>query len=215
MLLEQPTRRIGWGFAGGVVLASTAGCVAVPFALPPSQVTIGTGYRTVDRRGRQESDAPLQVRGAMHPFGFDPMLLGRNYDFGLGYMVDTGKAGQQHGGYFEVSGVIANQPVDGPNWLRLSGRAQLRVLFDSDSPRAGRGGALQITGEYAGFTSAPFTGFDRRGGVVGYGYGETAFGLYVETAYGQSPTFDTFSVSGGVLLRIPALVGLAYGLLVK
>lgn len=153
-------------------------------------------------------DVPLQVRAAVHPLGFVANFLDRPADFGVGYLLDYGEPALVQGAYLEGGAVIVKGPF--ANRLgRLTGRVQARMLFKGRE--VGQGGAVQLTAEWTGFDEGRFELTDRSGGYYGYHYGERALGFFIEAAFMRIGALDGWSASGGLIVRIPAVVGIIWG----
>jgi hypothetical protein len=187
-----------------------SGCVAVPFATPPLQATLGTGVRSTSHTDSpSDFDVPLQVRAAVHPFGFVPEWLQRDADVGFGYLYEGGSGGRTQGLYLEASGVLLSGPLSNTVG-RLSARLQGQFLFEDQHGPFGEGVALQLTGELSDFTEGPFDSQGEDGGSFGYVYGERGAGLYLEGGWFQLGDRSGWTATTGILVRIPASVGFAW-----
>jgi len=202
-----PVREL-WRWLATVAPLLLAGCVGIPFAGPPVQLAVGTGARSLREGASGSLDVPLQLRAAAHPLGFSPNLVERSADFGLGYLLDYGPPALVQGAYLEGSAVMLKGPL-GNRWGRLSARVQARLLFRGRE--VGQGAAVVLTGEWTGFDEGNFDSTDARGGAFGYAYGEKAVGFFIEAAFLHIGALDGWSASGGLIVRIPAVVGFAWG----
>lgn len=190
------------------LLLSTTACVGAPYLSPPLQVNVGGGGRaSSDKNG---GDIPLSVRVAATPMGFGEGWLGRRFDFGGGYIWESGKERVIEGGFFEGGFAPAVGQLGNRSWGRLLARGQFRVLKQQGDPRFGVGGALSITGELVTYTEGPIAAVGKDGGLVGWAFGETGIGLFAEGAYARFPTFDTFAIIAGLQVRLPASAGFVW-----
>ncbi len=188
-----------------LVVLSTSGCVGLPYISPPLQVGVGTGGRSSS--AKEGGDVPLSMRIGAYPMGFGEGWLGRSFDFGGGYIIESGKSRVIEGGYFEGGYAFVRGPLGSRAWGRMLARAQLRVLKPTDDPRFGVGGALQINAELVTYAEGPIAAVGKNGGLIGWAFGETGIGLYAEGAYARFPSFDTFAVTVGLQVRLPASAG--------
>jgi hypothetical protein len=168
-------------------------------------VNVGSGGRAAsDKEG---GDIPISVRVAATPMGFGSGWLGRNFDFGGGYIWESGKSRVIEGGFFEGGYAPFRGQIGGNSWGRLLARGQFRVLKQDGLPHFGVGGAISISGELLTYAEGPIAAIGKDGGLVGYAFGETGIGLFAEGAYARFPTFDTFSIIAGLQVRLPASAG--------
>jgi hypothetical protein len=190
---------------------AAAGCVGVPFASPPAQLSVGTGARlepeSADAPARV--DVPLQFRVGVHPLAFTSELAARRADFGFGYQLLNGGDGRVHGLYFEASGVMLAGPV-GAGWGKLSARLHGQLLTRDSFGSFGEGGALQLTAELADRADGPFDSHDAEGGTVGYAFGEQAIGCYLEGGWYVLGGRQAWTATTGLLVRLPASAGLVW-----
>lgn len=192
----------------GALAFASSGCVALPFAVPPTQLEVGTGYRD-SGRGR---DAPLELRAGLAPLGLDPSNMERKIDIVAGGLYETGKARTIEGAYLEAGGLLASSRISEATLdvARLSARMQLRMLTANDAHELGRGAALRLVGEVVGFADGPFGTFDKDGGAVGYGYGEGGIGFYTEGAYAEVAGTSIWQASAGLVVRLPLAAGIVF-----
>lgn len=191
--------------ASAILAVSTTACVGVPFALPPTQLTVATGME--GSRGHVE--VPLQVRAAVHPMQFAPEWTTRDFDLGVGYMLDKTRSFTLHGGYAEGGAVLWRR--GGPRGFhRLSARAQVRVLKDVDQALVGRGAAALLVLEAGRFADGPFGEIDGKGGVMGYTFGESSVGVATELSYASVDRLNTWALTLGFVVRVPAVGGFAW-----
>ncbi len=194
---------------GALLLAS--GCVAIPLATPPVQLGIGGQIRAsepLDRPSRAAWSGGASVRAAIHPLGFAPTLLDRRIDFGAGYLLDLGPAPLQ-GAFLEFAAAPL-RVADRDHLFRFSARAQYRLLFDQ-AQAMGQGAALQLAAEYASFIDGPFNVNSPDGGAFGQAFGESSVGMFLELSAFEIARERGASLTGGILIRMPALFGFAWG----
>jgi len=188
-----------------VLFATTTGCVGMPYLSPPMQVSVGTGGRSSSAKAG--GDVPISVRVGATPMGFGEGWLGRNFDFGGGYLWEYGRSRTIEGGYVEGGYAFLRGQLGPRSWGRVLARGQLRVLKPEDSSRLGVGGAITLSGELVTYVEGPIGGVTKDGGFIGWAFGEAGLGLYAEGAYARFPDFDTFMVSIGLQVRLPASAG--------
>jgi hypothetical protein len=192
--------------AAAALALSSAGCVAAPFALPPTQVEIGTGYRE-SGRGK---DMPLDVRAGISPLGFSPDMMTRSVDLSAGYIYQYGRTRTIEGGWLNGGGRIAASRIGEQTVGRLSAHGQIRLLTANDSTVLGRGAAFRVMGEIVSFADGPFEANGHDGGVFGYGYGEGGAGLYSEGAYADIGGTPIWTAEIGLVFRLPILGGIVW-----
>ncbi len=189
-----------------VLALGCAGCIAMPYGVPPTRVDLATGVRDTSTQG---IDVPGAVHVGFFPLAFDPGFLGRRVDLGLGYLFEGGDVREIHGAYLE--GTLAfYRRYTKRGIIRIDGGAQLRLLYDPQSPDLGRGMALRVALEYAQFASGSYGGLDHDGGAFGVAFGEAGIGGFVEGGYGQFAVDNVFQLMLGVQIRLPATVGIAF-----
>ncbi len=211
-------------------LAAT-GCIGIPFAIPPTRLEVGTGFREVEGHvGRPLAakvvpqpgaavevatsaarvDHPLVVAVGVHPLGFGRELLGRRADVGVGYVYQGGSLATIHGAYLEGQGVLVRGWLTPESVGRFGVRTQLRLLGEETTPLLGRGGSVGVFAEVAEFTSGTFGRVDAKGGVFGGHVGEAAIGIALDAAYAQIDRAEVRTLTGGLTLRLPILGGFAF-----
>ena len=184
-------------------------CVAMPVAVPPLQLQVGMGMRSLATKSFDEGDLPAQVRAGVHPLALFPRFIQRRADFGLGYLLDYGANATVNGAYLEASVNALNHELAG-GLGRLSLRAQARLVHADPEHAWGQAGAIQLGWDYVTFADADFDTTTDDGGVFGHTYGEAGFGLYLEGAYLRAGTLHGWTATAGLCLRIPAAYGIAY-----
>jgi len=193
----------------GALAWGSGGCA---IALPPSRVELGGGIRGFTGTARRGPVRPvLGLRASLHPLQLDPALLRRQVDFGVGYLIDAYDFKEQgttvHGPFVELGGSLPLSS-DGPNTVVLSARQQGRMLFDELSPLPGAGFALQLSAEMVSFTTrGPWRTNTTHEISAGLSYGEVSMGFYVEGATGVLGADRVQTITGGVTMRLPALLG--------
>jgi hypothetical protein len=154
--------------------------------------------------GNAKVEGPFQLRAAAHPLQVVESLTHRPADFGLGYLLDYGQGGPRrvvHGAYGEGSWIFFDDNLTSFVFGRLSARGQGRLLVDGNGTIGG-GGALQLTGEFAGWIRAQCSG---GGNGAGCFFGEGAVGMYLEAAYGNLYAHPIWSGGVGFIFRTPAM----------
>ena len=203
--LSRAAANLGLAAIAASAIACATGCVGAPFALPPTQITVATGME--GSRGRVE--VPLQVRAGVHPMQFSPAWTSRDFDLGVGYMLDATRSFTLHGGYAEGGAVLWKRGGH-RGFQRLSARAQVRVLKDVDQPLVGRGAAGLLVLETGTFADGPFGGVDGKGGVVGYAFGESSVGVASELSYANVDRLNAWALTLGLVVRMPTVGGFAW-----
>jgi hypothetical protein len=182
--------------------AGSVGCLAPP----GMQVATGLAART-GAPPHTPVDSPGELRVGLYPAQLFRSLTNRNADFGAGYLLDYGKVGPKRlleGGYAEGSYVFLQGKDKGYGFGRLSMRGQGRMLVDGDG-EIGGGGALLLTGEWAGFLS--FAGVASN--AAGAMWGEGSIGFYLEGAYADVATTPIWTAGLGLIVRTPATAFIA------
>ncbi len=186
-----------------------AGCVAAPFALPPTQLEVGSGWRDPGVRAGGR-DAPLDARVGLSPLGFSPQMMTRDVDFSAGYMYQYGRHRTIEGGWLDGGGKLASARRGARTVGRLSAHGQIRLLAANDSTVLGRGAAFRVLGELVSFADGPFDDTGPDGGVFGYAYGEGGAGIYAETSYADIGGTPIWTATAGLVFRLPILAGVAW-----
>lgn len=187
--------------------APLVGCVAFPFATPPVRTGIGTGVRYATDKG--VVDAPAAFHIGVYPLQLAPEYLGRQLDFGVGYINETGALHAVQGGYLEGNLAFARDQL-GSALFRGSAGAQLRILYDPESPLLGRSFALHLALEISKYVAGPISSHNRDGGYFGVAAGEAGAGLYLEGSVAQYARDNIVQVILGLQFRLPATLGVAY-----
>ncbi|HEY8079753.1 MAG TPA: hypothetical protein VIF62_36735 [Labilithrix sp.] len=183
-----------------------AGCIAAPFALPPTQVEVGTGWRD-SGRGR---DVPLDARVGLSPLGWSPEMMTRDVDFTAGYMYQWGRNRTIEGGWLDGGGRIASTRIGEHSVGRISAHAQIRLLAANDSTVLGRGAAFRMMAEIASFANGPFESSGSDGGAFGFAYGEGSAGIYGETSYADIGGTAIWTATAGLVFRLPIFAGVVW-----
>jgi hypothetical protein len=190
-----------------VALLFANGCIAAPFALPPTSLGIGTGVRVTEGHS---AAPPISLRAGVNPLGLSKSAALRNFDAGIGYLY-MGSPGQQiHGAYLEAGRVIARSRTGERSSNRILAMGQLRMLYDPSSPVLGRGAALRFVLETTGYSSSELSAVDHNGGAVGWAEGEGAVGFYAEADTSYVASKYAYAFTGGLTVRIPAVIGIAF-----
>lgn len=208
-----PPRRL---LACVLVAAASSGCV---LAVPPSRLELGGGRSGGPGRGPDGASATVgSVRASVAPLQIDSRWRERSFDFGLGYMYDRDMFDDEggppavslHGAFLEAGGLVVLER-SGNMVVSVGARTQGRVLVDPASDRVGPGMALQLSTEIVGFADGGWAASGGRGFTAGYSHGEGSMGLYVEGAYGSLDRQDLYSMTGGLVWRLPATIAVVIG----
>jgi hypothetical protein len=188
------------------------GCIVLPFATPPVKGSIGgRGYIP---RLKDGDRGMLSGQVSVNPLQLTPKYLERRFDFGVGYVGNTGDNYYFHGGYVELTGFPWAEKLPTGVVARASISAEPTIFVDKYS-RIGAGSGAKLGLEFAGFTKGPFEDSGQKGFFGGWAYGEGGLGFYLEgfgarvfddSAPGGGRTY--FSIGGGLSVRLPASVGL-------
>ncbi len=200
-----------------LVAAATSGCVV---AVPPSRLELGGGRSGGPARAPDGSSSTVgSVRASVAPLQIDSRWRERSFDFGLGYMYDRDMSDDRgggppavslHGAFLEAGGLVVLER-SGNMVVSLGARGQGRVLVDPATDRVGPGMALQLSTEIVGFADGAWAASGGRGFAAGYSHGEGSMGLYVEGAYGSLDRQGLYSMTGGLVWRLPATIAVAIG----
>ena len=184
-------------------------CVAMPIVVPPMQLQVGSGVRSLAAQTFDGVDVPAQVRVGIHPMALFPKLMQRRGDFGVGYLLDYGANATLNGGYLEGTVNLLIHEMGG-GYGRLGVRGHARLIHADPNHVWGGSGALQLAWDYATFADADFNNSNSDGGAFGHSYGEAGFGFFVEGAYLSAGTLHGWTATAGITVRIPAAYGIAY-----
>ena len=113
------------------------------------------------------------------------------------------------GGYLEGNLAFARDRL-GSALFRGSAGAQLRILYDPESPLLGRAFALHLALEISKYVEGPISSHNRDGGFFGVAAGEAGAGLYLEGSVAQYARDNIVQVILGLQFRLPATLGVAY-----
>jgi hypothetical protein len=176
----------------------TGGCMA---GVPPVRVDVGSGARVTSAPpGPRSVDAPVAFRVGPHPLGLIPGNAGRQFDVGVGYVIDAGPDATIQGGYLS-EGLFARR-TGGVRGFRFGLELQERVLAETAGNVSGVGGgfATRLDLEYADFARAIFSERHQGGGA----YGEGAVGLFVEGDSSFVGGMRSAGALGGLTFTLPA-----------
>ncbi len=201
------------------------GCV--PFALPPSRLSLGTGPVTggVDR----ENDVLLRtkqvtsLRAGLHPLSALNRAAERPVDVGLGYQADFIAGSERptqpverrdshdlaHGPYLEAAYYPLRPRVGEATYLRVGGRGNADLLFLEPDQRVGLGGSAAVELELVRDVTGPFVDAGDDGVVVGAQQGQWALGLFVGGTVRRFPDATYGGLTLGVSVRLPLAAGFA------
>jgi hypothetical protein len=191
----------------------------VPFALPPSQASIGGATQARARPadevpGGLGASAPRGVtfRGGIHPLAVVEEMRHRTIDFGFGYgyeqVGDGAYEAALHAPYVELD----TYPLRfGTGWLtRVGARTFGEVLIEPSGPTGttlGVGATLALAVEITDFADGAYAGASSDGGVAGFGLGEGGMGAFVGIGQRVMADESYWIASAGVSARLPATAG--------
>ena len=198
----------GFDWVGSFVplLALTA---CLPFAAPPSRLTIAPGSAF----GAAEAPASygvMQLRATLLPLDLVPELERRRFDVGVGYGAELPLArspAKLHGPYLELTGYPLIWELS-PR-LRLQAGAQLAGEWMLRSEGAsGWGATLGFSTEL--LTSANDTFLTRSGhrAILGHALGQWGIGLMTNASFRSFEQGSQANVAFGLNLRLPLLAGI-------
>jgi hypothetical protein len=211
------------------VVWAVPGCVPLGWVIPPAQIQAGAAAELhLDEQGdyrRLEYSFPM--RAGVYPLQSSASLLDRPVDIGAGYeFVPTTRRGflDQHGPYLDLAYLRSDELpplrllIDGLDVDRLTLRGRANLLLSSrHTGVAGVSGTAQLAWEWFSHSDGDIGGCQgsSQGGVamlcgVGYAYGETAYGFYVEGTYGRFADHQRYWLGAGLLVRLPVSYGAGF-----
>jgi hypothetical protein len=194
--------------AAAALATAQIGCIAAPFAIPPTAIDVGTGIRETDGK----RDVPLDLRVGISPLRLDRSLLRRDVDVTTGFLYQYGKSLEVAGGYFGGSAFIGRSRLGEDSVLRGSIGGDIRLLTASDTHVLGRGAGIRLAGEIAGFGGDTFSSTGGDGGAFGVTYGESAIGGYLDGAFATLDRTTIWTATAGLVFRLPLIAGIAYAI---
>ena len=203
------------------LLALLGGCFPVAWVTPPAQLELGAGAQL--RSDRSEVAPVLPTRVGFFPLQAFPSRLDRRGDFGLGYqLIPTTARPMHHGPYLDAAYMTttAQLPTRGmiageASATRFGVRTKGHLLFAATpTAQPGWGSTVQLTVDWFEFSRFEFEGCDVGSdtGVcaVGWAYGETSRGIFVEAGYAEVGGLEMWTVAAGLVVRVPATVGAGF-----
>ncbi len=187
----------------GLALAATA---CIPYVVPPIRADVATGVQGTTLPGATSLQVPLEVEVGAFPLALFESMHDRRVDVGVGGLYTLDATGERFGAFLE-SGIVAAGWQWDQKILRLMPEAQVRIVGDPSTNRAGWGAAARCTIELATFI--PSFAYSNPSDF-GAGQGELAVGAYVEASTGQIPQEQTYALLFGLTFRLPALAGVAF-----
>lgn len=197
------------------------GCV--PYAVPPMRIGAGGGgafgeviHQHQDDIVESHAQDMFHVRLELMPLDAFPALLHRDYDVGLGYVLEFVDADHPTGSFKHgpvVSGTyyplrLGDPGPDGDDlvWrLGLTFRAELLLADMGRGWERGGGLSVGTTFGFATFLDGDYS--SAKGG--GIAYGEGGVEAYVEGSLRSMHGGQYFLFTAGLLIRMPASVGFA------
>lgn len=195
----------------GLALAS-AGCV--PFLVPPARVESGIGTRVHAPKtpeGVEGSRATGLVRAGVHPLQLSGPGAPPWADLAFGYRSEWVLDGSErplHGPYAELGLYPLRPRLSRNTRLRFGGYTSADAVLTS-AREPGLGGTLGTLVELTGFSSGAFGHSDGEGAVGGVSHGRWAVGLFVSTSFRNAERRFSQTLTTGLSLRIPFVVGIA------
>jgi hypothetical protein len=199
--------------------ALTSGCVPIPFATPPTRVSIGTGgvVSKVPATARSEAGkavgpgdtggVPIHVEVGAYPLGFSPDLVNRKFDIGVGYTLDTHGKRRTSGLYVELQKSLGVWQLGENSVARIYAGGQVRIVGDDDLPRYGRGVSATVLAEIVTFANGPVASANRDGVLLAWGYGEAGVGVMGQLSATEVMDRRAYAATIGLSIRAPLLVG--------
>ncbi len=201
----EKMRRVIWC----MLCLNLTGClVPVLWANPPTQVSALSGVAWNPETGRTQPS--YDVRAAVHPLALSEAMFERPFDMSLGYSWSGyGRLTQGYHGAFVALDWLHIPFNDNPR-DRLYLRGMGHLLLDQE--RMGWRTGMQLGWQRVRFAhKAPISGNART--IAGYGvaHGEGGFGVCLEVSRGSMHQRSFWSVSAGILYRLPAFAGVWLG----
>jgi hypothetical protein len=205
-------------FLAATIVSSlgAVGCIALPFATPPVKGSLG-GRAYIPALTDGDSGL-LNFQIGVNPLQLFPDYQERRFDFGVGYVGNTGDNYYFNGAYLELTGFPWVEKLATGAVARASISAEPTIFVDKYSRTgAGLGGKLGL--EFAAFADGPIDSISPKAGIIGGAFGEGGLGVYFEgfgarvfddPAPGGGTTY--FSIGGGLSFRLPAAAGLLWAI---
>lgn len=206
--------RLVAGALCSVLLSVSSGCL--PFATPPSQVSVGpaTHFDPIPGSAGERSPSRFtEVRAAAHPLDLMDGADDNRVDVGLGYQAEfpnaENLAGKTvHGPYVELGAYPLVAHLGPTLTLRGGTYATVASLFREGLDEPGVGGSLGARVELSGGAAGTFAGSGSDGtAVVGVARGRWGIGLWGSGSLQDFSDGAYHGVAAGVSVRLPLLAG--------
>ncbi len=182
------------------IALACSGCV-VPYALPPLKGELGGSTMTGAR--------PMFHAGGGAHIASGVLQKQQRFDVGAGGFADWDEDGlTTTAGY-----VDAAMFFDRSDHVRTSLGARGEVRWNADGSQ-GYGAKLRVEHEVFKPTNRGYSGVDRCAAVTGGAYGTGGVGMFAESGVVTSDPDGTiaWTATAGVTMRIPATVGVIFGI---
>lgn len=199
------------------LLLGLTGCLPVPFAVPPIEVSASLGARVAGAAPPPSNWAGIGtssdtvIRAGAYPGGWSPDWIERRFDLGTGYVAEFGPGGAfTHGGYGEFRfhpWLEDRADTSGPGVWRVALHVTGDVLH-SRTAGTGGGGSFGVSFEGASFVDGSFASADIEGGAFAVAYGELGYAAGLDFTYRFLPGYSWFGVQIRLRFRMPAAAGL-------
>lgn len=213
MVAVRPSRRMGprslprAAFAAGLLSLSTAGCLALPFASPPSRVSVT--YDALSKPLPKGGDTAAHIEVGVYPAGLFSSERRRRIDLGIGYGSFANDSGSVHAPYIEMQVLPYSLPIGKTGVMRAGSAVKPMLLYD-DRGSAGFGSTAQLLLEVSTYVKGDFSGSDKDGGIAGTGAGELGISLHLEGVGMRVREQNVWGGGIGVDVRLPASVGIVW-----
>jgi hypothetical protein len=216
------------------------GCL-LPVATPPLKLQVGPELSTVQGGSRNRRNGELHVSGSFTPLSVMRDKTERAVVFGIGYRYDSPRDGAPHGPELTMDVLVTRPKTRDHRGLRLWAHSAAAILFDTWTESTGGGLTFGLELESSslrggGFhepmqvdngtvyngpaavqaTKGPSPALLPRkpalSGGVGVLHGEASWGAYVQATDVLGGPLSGWSVTAGLVLRLPAALALPYGL---
>ena len=198
----------------------------IPFASPPVRLNYGGGggigrIATGQEKLPEEvtSDEFVTIRGSVNPLDIFPSLIGRSFDFGLGYMGEFFSPYGDHQyikhgpfvrmSYYPLAGFLFSNSKS--SVYRLGVEADLELVLGEvvSGYDCGPGLTLTTSFELATFYRGTFS-LHARPHLGGYAYGELSIGLFASVGYRYIHDRHYAVFYGGLFFRLPMSAGILF-----
>ncbi len=198
------------------LLLLVSGCLPLPFAVPPAEVSASVGARVAGAAPPPTNwagvgtDADTVVRAGLYPAGWNPDWMERPIDLGAGYVAEFGPSGAfTHGGYGEFRfhpWVQERYDTNGPGAWRVVLHLTGDVLY-SPVVGTGGGGSVGVSFEGASFVDGDVSQANADGGLIAVAYGEVSYAAGLDFSYRYLPGYSWFGLQVRFRFRMPAAAG--------